>query len=118
MKQEGFHVYAKIQTEQGIIDDPADHILDFYKELYNVDNISSDSGELLSVIPSLVTDEENSFLSAIPSFDEVKSTGFSMDPHSAPGLDAFSGLIFQHCWDIVGNDLVSMAFEIFGSSQV
>ena len=43
-----------------------------------------------SVVPSLVTDEENDSLLCCPSLDEVKNTIFHMDAHSAPGPDGFT----------------------------
>ena len=48
-------------------------------------------------MPSLVTVDENASILWVPSFDEVRSTVFVMDPLSAPGPDGFSGRFYSHC---------------------
>ena len=46
----------------------------------------------------------NEALIAIPFDREIKDAVFSLSPHSAPGPDGFSGLFFQHCWDIIAEE--------------
>ena len=72
------------------------HIIDFYQNLfksyilvaYNIDMIKS-------VVPHLVNDLENSSLVRCPIMDEIIETIFSMDPHSTPGLDGFTGIFYR-----------------------
>lgn len=100
-----FHAYAKVRAAKShisclrghLVEDSSvisDHIVSFYKDLFNDANSTQDSNVLFSVIPHLVSDIENTCLTAIPTADEIKSTVFNMDPHSAPGLDGFPGLFF------------------------
>ena len=48
-------------------------------------------------MPSLVTADENASILRVLSFDEVRSTVFTMDPLSAPSPDGFSGIFCSHC---------------------
>ena len=67
-------------------------------------------------MPSLVTVDENASILRVPSFDEVRSTVFAIDPLSAPGPDGFSGRVYSHCWEIVGHDVVLIVQEFFHTS--
>lgn len=40
---------------------------------------------------------------------EIKEAVFSLDPCSAPGLDGFTGKVFQACWDIVATNIFRTA---------
>ncbi|XP_057832660.2 cytochrome P450 750A1 [Cryptomeria japonica] len=37
---------------------------------------------------------------------ELKEIVFSMHPEKAPGLDGFTALLFQKCWEFIGNDVL------------
>ncbi|KAK3221988.1 hypothetical protein Dsin_009013 [Dipteronia sinensis] len=79
-------------------------------------------GEDLSIVddivPSLVSQEENSLLVAIPSADVIHDAVFAMDALSAPGPDGFSGRFFQRCWEIVGRDVILTVQDFFHSGVV
>lgn len=64
-----------------------------------------------SLIPSLVTDRDNSDLNKIPSVEEIKQTVFECDIYSTAGPDGFSALFFQHCWEIVCDDLCEAVID-------
>ena len=64
----------------------------------------------------MVTQEENNFLLKVPNFEEVCPIVFEIDPLNAPSLDGFTRKIFQHCWDIVGSDVVSTVQQFYYSS--
>ncbi|KAJ0100098.1 hypothetical protein Patl1_22079 [Pistacia atlantica] len=59
---------------------------------------------------------ENACLTAILTVDEIKSTVFNMDPHSALGLDGFPGLFFKSFRDIVGQDIAGCVRQFFVDS--
>ena len=65
------------------------------------------------IIQKMVSSSDNLDLCRIPSADEIRSTIFLMDASSAPGPDGFSGKFFRHCWDIVGEDVVSALQQFF-----
>ncbi|PRQ42072.1 putative RNA-directed DNA polymerase [Rosa chinensis] len=121
-----FHTYAKVRAAKSqmssirvgerILTDPSDiaaHTVAFYQNLYDIPSPSTNVEEVCSVIPSLVTDDENVVLSAIPTSEEIRSAVFSMDGSSAPGPDGFSGSFYQACWDIVGSDVVACVRQFF-----
>ena len=84
------------------------HIQGYYKDLFECSfSTPIDYSIVQEVIPSLVTQEENNFLLKVPDFEEVHCTVFEMDPLNAPGPVGFPGKFFQHCWDIVGSNVVS-----------
>ncbi|KAK3193727.1 hypothetical protein Dsin_025037 [Dipteronia sinensis] len=65
------------------------------------------------VIPSLVTDVENAFLISIASTGDIHDAVFAMDTTSAPGLDSFFKGFYQHCWEVVGSDVVLAVQDFF-----
>lgn len=91
----------------------ADHVVHFYQALYGPGTPPIGIADFCSVIPSLVSTEENIMLTAVPTSEEIKNTVFSMDPASAPGPDGFPGSFYQSCWDIVGSDVISFVQYFF-----
>ena len=90
------------------------HVTSFYQELFS--STSSTTPYLVIVeqlIPSLVTNEENILLTKLSSAEEIKSATFSLDASSAPRLDGFKSVFYQHCWDIIGLDFVTMVQDFF-----
>ena len=98
-----------LSDRQGI----AEHVVSFYQNLYGPGPSPADIPDICNVIPSLVSNDENVLLTAIPSPDEIRSTVFAMDPSSAPGPDGFPGSFYQSCWDIVGSDVISFVQYFF-----
>lgn len=90
----------------------------YYQNLYTSSGTSSDFAEICSVIPNIVSQEENTSLTAIPKANEIKATVFSMDSHSAPGPDGFSGSFYQSCWDIIGADVVNSVQQFFSQGYL
>ncbi|KAK2642140.1 hypothetical protein Ddye_023903 [Dipteronia dyeriana] len=70
---------------------------------------------VVQFIPSLVTDKENISLTKIPSAEENKSTNFSFNVASAPRPDGFTGVFYQHYWDIFGLEFVTAVQDFFFS---
>ncbi|XP_075084878.1 uncharacterized protein LOC107761180 [Nicotiana tabacum] len=64
--------------------------------------------DILNNIPAMVTMERNMKLCRFPSFEEVKHAVFTLSGDSASGPDGFTGLFYQHCWEIVGEDIFNM----------
>lgn len=104
-----FHKVTKIRNSikqlsilkvgSSVLDKQSDienHILEFYSNLYAYDNSCSDNGLVDSVIPALVSSEDNSFLTNVPSKEEVKNAVFSLDSSSALGPDGFGGSFYNY----------------------
>ncbi|XP_043725893.1 uncharacterized protein LOC122672496 [Telopea speciosissima] len=69
--------------------------------------------ELLDVIPSVITEEDNTRLIASPSLKEVEEAVFSLSKDSAPGLDGFTGHFFTSSWEIVKADVWAAMEDFF-----
>ncbi|KAL6177270.1 hypothetical protein ACLB2K_048796 [Fragaria x ananassa] len=103
------------------MDDPQviqTHIVDYYMDLFAKHVDYDDSGLVDSIIPSMVTEEENNFLTMIPSPEEILKAVKAMDLDSAPGPDGFNGHFFVSCWDIVGADVVNAVQYFFVNGQL
>lgn len=61
----------------------------------------------------MVTMEQNLELCRLPTREEVKAAVFALSSESASGPDGFSGLFFQSCWDIIGEDIHKMLILFF-----
>lgn len=93
-------------------------MLEFYSTLYAYDNICLGNGLVESVIPSLVTQADNNFLTNVPTMKEVKEAVFSLDRNSAPGPDGFGGSFYHAYWDIIGKDVHSPVLQFFVQSWI
>ncbi|XP_026437505.1 uncharacterized protein LOC113335702 [Papaver somniferum] len=69
--------------------------------------------EILNLIPTVITTEDNKNLNRIPEDREVKAILFIMAKDKAPGPDGFPPNFFQANWDIIGEDLVKMVQHFF-----
>ncbi|KAK3229940.1 hypothetical protein Dsin_001821 [Dipteronia sinensis] len=49
---------------------------------------------------------ENTFLTSVPSIDDIRDAVFVMDATSTPRLDGVSSRFYQRCWDVVNSDMV------------
>jgi hypothetical protein len=84
-----------------------EHASQFYKELFGPSTPSSihmdprcwDSSERVTI-------QENEELEKSFSESEIKYAIFSMEKNTAPGSDHFPVEFYQHCWDIIKDDMV------------
>jgi len=90
-----------------------EHVVSFFQNIFGGNNNCVNNGLAATVIPFMVTEEENAMLAAMPMFDEIKDAVFTMNADGAPGPDGFGGHFYQHFWDIVSADLVSSVQEFF-----
>uniref|UniRef100_A0A8C0UC45 Reverse transcriptase domain-containing protein n=1 Tax=Cyanistes caeruleus TaxID=156563 RepID=A0A8C0UC45_CYACU len=106
----------KIRTEDNewIIGDEAigQAACQYFQNLFT-DPGGSIRDDLLSYIPSQVTEEDNDNLSKEPTMIELKQAVFSMSPTSAAGPDGLNGKFFQCCWDIIQVDLLNVVKAFF-----
>ncbi|XP_073037089.1 uncharacterized protein [Primulina eburnea] len=71
-----------------------------------------------SGFPSVISAVENDGIAAIPSLEEVRATVFSIHPDSVAGPDGFSSAFFQHCWEIVHQDVFGAVLDFFRGSPM
>lgn len=78
--------------------------LSSFKELFTNEEVSflDNLGNLIS--PS-ITNIDNTFLSLIPTPDQIQHTLFSMEDQKALGLDGFPTVFYKQYWPIVGDTI-------------
>ncbi|XP_050222727.1 uncharacterized protein LOC126672819 [Mercurialis annua] len=90
------------------------HITTYYDNLFKAAPLSYPNLDIVkTIIPNMVTEEENVELVKCPSNEDIKAIVFDMDGSSAPGPDGFSGAFYKNCWDIVGKDLCNLVIHFF-----
>lgn len=62
----------------------------------------------------MVSCDKNIELYRIPTIEEVKALVFALSGKSAGGPDGFTGIFFQECWDIIGEDIHEMLKLFYG----
>lgn len=72
----------------------------------------------LECIPSCVSEDQNMFLTSIPSSDEIYKAIFSFEGGKAPGPHGFPLLFFHKYWHIIGADICNGVKEFFGSRNI
>ncbi|KAL6190620.1 hypothetical protein ACLB2K_037014 [Fragaria x ananassa] len=107
---------TSLEVENSIVTDQASIAASIVKHLedsFTRDPLITDTGLVERVIPSLVTDDENSLLTSMPSRREIWETIRAMDDYSSPGPDGFGGSFYVHCWSIISDDVVSAIQSFF-----
>ncbi|KAL0392967.1 UNVERIFIED_CONTAM: hypothetical protein Sradi_2519500 [Sesamum radiatum] len=52
-------------------------------------------------------------LCGLPTREEIKNAVFDMCPNSAAGMDGFSALFYQFCWDIIAQDVTEAVQDVY-----
>ena len=68
--------------------------LDYFNDLFST-SLPSGCEDFLQEVPTLITDDQNRFLTSWASEEEVRSALFLMHPEKAPGPDGMTALFFQ-----------------------
>ena len=63
-----------------------------------------------------LTVQENEKLCKPFTVKEVKDALFSMDTNHAPGPDQIPIEFYQHCWDVVKDDIMNLFYAFFPGS--
>ncbi|XP_026459748.1 uncharacterized protein LOC113360454 [Papaver somniferum] len=72
----------------------ADTLVKHFQQKFEAQDVDV-SEELLDVIPSVITYEDQEMLDSIPTTEEIKKIVFEMDSDSAPGPDRFPGSFYK-----------------------
>lgn len=56
---------------------------------------------------------DNEMFQKLPGLDELRAVVFFMDAGSAPSPDRFGAGFYQHCWDIIKDDLLLAVQDFF-----
>uniref|UniRef100_A0A8R7RBS2 Reverse transcriptase domain-containing protein n=1 Tax=Triticum urartu TaxID=4572 RepID=A0A8R7RBS2_TRIUA len=101
-----------LQQDEGWIEGQEElkrYITSYYKSLFGLPdegNFTLDENRT-DDIPQ-VTTEENDFLTAPFSEEEVRAAVFQMEHNKAPGPDGFPAEFYQNFWDIIKSDLLEL----------
>lgn len=68
---------------------------------------------MLEVIPTLISQEDNTHMTILSTEEEVKEAVFQLSGSSSAGPDGFTGYFFQVCWDIVSTYVSNMVKAFF-----
>nr|XP_009792450.1 PREDICTED: uncharacterized protein LOC104239503 [Nicotiana sylvestris] len=85
---------------------------EYFHELFS-DNDSIIREDLLSIIPTMITNDDNDNLTKDQSMIELKEVVFSMNPSSAAGPDGMNGKFFEACWEVIKEDLLNVVLSFF-----
>ncbi|VFQ92808.1 unnamed protein product [Cuscuta campestris] len=92
--------------------------IDFFHKLFSEEQRGEIDYSPLTHITPLVFETDNTQLVATPTMDEVKQAVFDLSPNSAAGLDGFTSLFYQKCWDIISLDVYDMVCAFFTSDYM
>ncbi|PNX82112.1 ribonuclease H, partial [Trifolium pratense] len=126
-----FHRIAKIKNTTKLISslkhgaeiltDPAqiaDHVVQYYKNLFCTNPILQEQILVEQVIPNLVGQDTNALLTMIPSKDEIKHAVFDLNKDGAPGPDGFGAYFYQTYWDIIQHDVTNAVLQFFSTGWI
>ncbi|XP_027171591.1 uncharacterized protein LOC113771176 [Coffea eugenioides] len=77
----------------------------FFSDLFTQGPLDQVTGDELSRIPTILSEDDNLDLERLPTAEKVRGAVFSLDRDSCSGPDGFPGSFYQACWDIIGADL-------------
>ena len=120
-----FHAIVRQRRSQGMIhriknsdgvwvdnaDDIASAAITYFHDLFN-DSLAS-SSDMLSLIPPMISGEDNAKLEEVPSIEEVHRVLRSMDEESAAGPDGFTGKFFTFAWQVIAQDVYKAVLSFF-----
>lgn len=104
-------IFSLKHEEQIIEGDEAlvKHATQFYKDLFGP---STTSGFHMEAgcweHEEMVSSQESEELEKVFSESEIKRAVFSMEKNTAPGPDHFRVEFYQHCWEIIKDDLTNL----------
>ncbi|XP_060182578.1 uncharacterized protein LOC132612299 [Lycium barbarum] len=121
-----FHTYVqrrrkrlqirRIQGQNGVWleerEEVANEAIRFFQDQFAKEPDPSNFG-ILDHVPRMVTEEQNDRITALPNQEEVKEIVFKLNGESVAGPDGFTGLFYQFCWDIIGEDVTNMVKSFF-----
>lgn len=98
-------------------DEIATEAVQFFQKQSQQDMDSTDFS-LLSHIPEMISEEDNSVLSALPDIEEVKTAVFRLNGDSTSGPDGLSGRFYHVCWEIIDSDITRMVHAFFAGTSL
>lgn len=94
------------------ISDFEDHIVTYYKNLFNSKANFTSTNLVDKSIHSLITQANNDHLTLKLTQEEIKDTILNMDGNSVLGLINMEVIFFEIFWDIVGHNVVNSLSQV------
>jgi len=89
------------------------HVVGYFQNIFGGNNHCTPNGIVARVVPTIVSEDDNIALTAMPLLEEIKKAVFGLNVDGAPGPDGFGAHFYQCFWDIVAVDVVSSVQEFF-----
>ncbi|XP_027152155.1 uncharacterized protein LOC113758673 [Coffea eugenioides] len=125
-----FHAVVRQRRAQGMIHriknsngdwvdttiDIASQAITYFSDLFT--GSLQSSPDMRHLIPSMISEEENEKLEAVPTIEEVYRVVKSMDGDSAAGPDGFTGKFFTYAWEVVAQDVYNAVISFFCGAEL
>lgn len=113
------HAISHDNVQQTTTDQLKQSAIDYFDNIFASSHTSAAvTDNPLLLVPNQVTDEMNALLCSPPSVEELKNVVFALKPDSAAGLDGFSALFLQTCWDFIQKDLFVAVIDYFSGALI
>lgn len=89
--------------------------VDYFQKLFSASNSVSDSEDILSCIPSMISSSDNLALDRLPSLREIWEAVFSLDKNNAPVPMGFQVLSFSTVsllWEVIFLQLLGILRQV------
>ncbi|XP_060170771.1 uncharacterized protein LOC132601723 [Lycium barbarum] len=93
----------------------ADEAISFYQKQFSQESMQNFQSEMaiLDHIPSMLSQEENADIVAIPTMEEVKRDVFELSGDSISGPDGLTCIFYQCCWETIDVDVFNTVKVFF-----
>ncbi|XP_057811497.1 uncharacterized protein LOC131025722 [Salvia miltiorrhiza] len=100
-------------------DEIAAHIVRYFSNLFADSTGSAVTiDDVRHLVNKSVSQVQNTLLTCIPLDDEIKAVVFDLGGDSAAGPDGFTGVFFQHCWEIIKADIFFAVRTFFNKNYL
>ncbi|XP_019442380.1 PREDICTED: uncharacterized protein LOC109347110 [Lupinus angustifolius] len=108
-----------IKERDSLLTNPTEiesHILHYFTSIFGSENFTMQNTLIQSVVPNIVSEEENNMLTKLLTCEEIKKVVFSLNADGAPGPDGFCGSLYQTYWEIVKEEVCKSMIQFFRDS--
>ncbi|XP_057790907.1 uncharacterized protein LOC131008020 [Salvia miltiorrhiza] len=100
-------------------DEIAAHIVNYFSNLFaDPTGNAVTTDEVRGLVNTTVSQVQNNLLTGIPLDEEIKAAVFDLGGDSAAGPDGFTGVFFQHCWEIIKEDICLAVRTFFNKNYL
>ncbi|XP_020675110.2 uncharacterized protein LOC110094257 [Dendrobium catenatum] len=106
----------KLTDEHGVVYDNVDTIVNSGVDyFYNIFNVVKPVSSIINtnVIPNILDENDNSFLTQLPNEEEIWNTIKGMNVESVADPDDYTTKFFVKTWDIIKADMVDVVHDFF-----